>query len=105
MNKGAATILAVGLVIGLAALGSLTGNALLEAKQWERSIVVKGLSEQEYMADQVIWPVQFVEAGNDLTALYASTAQNSELVKQFLVQQGIDEEAISIGLPEITDKL
>ena len=53
MNKGAATILAVGLVIGLAALGSLTGNALLEAKQWERSIVVKGLSEQEYIADHL----------------------------------------------------
>lgn len=105
MNKGAAAILAIGLVAGLSALGSLTGSALLEAKQWERSVVVKGLSEQEYLADQVIWPVQFIEAGNDLTALYASTARNSELVKQFLLQQGIDEASITIGLPEVTDKL
>lgn len=105
MNKGAAAILAIGLVAGLSALGSLTGSALLEAKQWERSVVVKGLSEQEYLADQVIWPVQFIEAGNDLTALYASTARNSELVKQFLLQQGIDKASITIGLPEVTDKL
>ena len=65
MDKGAAGILALGIFFGAAALGGLGGNALIEAKQWERSVVVKGLSEREYVADKVIWPLQFVEAGND----------------------------------------
>ncbi len=105
MDKGAAGILALGIFFGAAALGGLGGNALIEAKQWERSVVVKGLSEREYVADKVIWPLQFVEAGNDLTSLYNTMSANSEKVKAYLILQGIDTTEITIGLPEVTDKL
>ncbi len=105
MQRSSAVILATGIVLGLAVLGWLGGDALIAAKQWERSVLVKGLSEREYVADQVIWPIQFVDADNELTALYRTMASNSEKVKQYLIEQGINEDAISIGLPEVTDKL
>ncbi|MDC8830187.1 SIMPL domain-containing protein [Alteromonas gilva] len=105
MKRSSASILAAGMILGLAILGGLGGNAIIAAKQWERSVLVKGLSEREYVADQVIWPIQFVEADNQLTSLYKTMASNSEKVKQYLIEQGISEDAISIGLPEVTDKL
>ncbi|MDT8311541.1 MAG: hypothetical protein RQ732_08865 [Methylophaga sp.] len=54
-----AWILGISLIIGLSALGFLLGKALLDMKQLERSVTVKGLSEHEYPADIVIWPIQF----------------------------------------------
>lgn len=51
-------ILGVSLIIGLSALGFLLGKAMIDIKQLERSITVKGLSEHEYPADVVICPIQ-----------------------------------------------
>lgn len=105
MDKGAAGILALGIFLGAAVLGTLGGNALIEAKQWERSVVVKGLSEREYPADKVIWPLQFVEADNDLSSLYQSMSGKSAKITAYLASQGLSADEISVGLPEVTDKL
>ncbi|GGF66965.1 SIMPL domain-containing protein [Alteromonas lipolytica] len=105
MDKSAACILALGIFMGAAALGGLGGKALVEAKQWERSVVVKGLSEREFVANQVIWPLQFIEADNDLATLYKTMSVKSEKVKAYLITQGIKAGEITIGLPEVTDKL
>lgn len=53
-------------------LGYLLASAAIEYKQYDRTIKVKGLSEQEYNADIVLWPIQFIAAGNDLESLYIS---------------------------------
>lgn len=105
MDKSAASILALGIFFGAIGLGALGGNALIEAKQWERSVAVKGLSEREYIADQVIWPLQFVEADNNLTSLYQTMSEKSEKVKRYLLSKGLPDSEVSIGLPEVTDKL
>ena len=65
-----ALILAAGLLLGLAGLGSLLGEAAIQFKEYERTVTVKGLSEREVPADVVIWPIVFTEANNDLEALY-----------------------------------
>ena len=71
-NKVSAFIFGTFIFIGLSALGYLLGNAVIEYKQYDRSVTVKGLSEREYDADIVIWPIQFTAAGNDLGILYKS---------------------------------
>ncbi len=71
-GKAGAFISGIFLFIGLSALGYLLGNAAIEYKQYDRSVTVKGLSEREYDADIVIWPIQFTAAGNDLETLYES---------------------------------
>ncbi|MCD4716296.1 MAG: hypothetical protein K8R45_06080, partial [Desulfobacterales bacterium] len=55
-------ILGAFIFIGLASLGYLLGNSAIKFKEYERTVTAKGLSEHEYKADIVIWPIQFNEA-------------------------------------------
>ncbi|MBR9910784.1 MAG: SIMPL domain-containing protein [Gammaproteobacteria bacterium] len=97
-------ILGVCIFLGLASLGFLLGKAAIEFKQYERSVVVKGLSEREYDADIVIWPIQFTAASNELESLYESMEENTSRIKAFLLEGGIAESEISLSSPAITDK-
>lgn len=102
-NTGA-LILGVFICIGLSALGYLLGRAAIEFKQYERSVTVKGLSEREFNADIVIWPIQFTAASNDLETLYNSMDQNTLKIKEFLVKNGVNSQEITFASPAITDK-
>ena len=103
-NKYNSIILGVCLVIGLALLGLLLGNALIKFKHFERTVTVKGLSEREYKADIVIWPIQFTTASNNLEDMYISIDSNSDRIRTFLQKAGIDNEEITISTPAIVDK-
>lgn len=103
-GKASALIFGVFLFMGLAALGILLGDAALDYRAYERSVTVKGLSERDYPADIVIWPVQFTEAGNDLESLYGSIEQGTDRIREFLEQSGIAPEEITVAAPAITDK-
>lgn len=89
---------------GLSSLGYLLGNAAIEFKQFERSVTVKGLSDREYKADVVIWPIEFTVAGNDLEALYDRIENNTGRIKSFLIENGVTEKEITFSSPAITDK-
>ena len=104
-SKASALILGVFIFLGLSALGYLVGNAAIQYKQYERSVTVKGLSEHEYDADIVIWPIQFTAAGNDIESLYGSIDASTNRIKDFLVENGIGPEEVSLAAPAITDKL
>jgi hypothetical protein len=102
-NVGAFTLGAF-IFLGLAALGYLLSNAALEYKQYDRSVTVKGLSEREFNADIVIWPIQFTSAGNDLESLYNSIEESALKIKAFLGKNGVTQNEISLASPAITDK-
>jgi len=97
-------ILGIFLFSGLSSLGYLLANAAIEYKQFERSITVKGLSEHEYTADIVIWPIQFSVADNNLETLYESLDSSSSKIKLFLEKNHINAADISSSSPTITDK-
>lgn len=103
-NKTDALILGIFVFLGLSALGYLLGNAAIEFKQFDRSVTVKGLSEREYTADIVIWPIQFTAAGNDLESLYDSIELNTTKIVNFLNKKGISTDEITTSSPAITDK-
>lgn len=103
-NKTSALILGAFIFLGLSALGYLLGNAAIEFKQFDRSVTVKGLSEREYTADIVIWPIQFTAAGNDLESLYNSIELNTTKIVSFLGKKGINTDEITTSSPAITDK-
>lgn len=90
--------------LGLTALGYLLGNSAIKFKEYERSVTVKGLSEREYPADIVIWPIQFTEASNELQELYGSLEKSTASINKFLISRNIDQSEISISPPSITDK-
>ena len=103
-NSASALILGVSILLGLAALGFIAGNALIDFKEYERNVTAKGLSERELPADIVIWPIVFTETNNDLGALYESIESGKQKIEAFLISKGIDRDEISYSLPAITDK-
>lgn len=103
-NKTVAWILGGSLFLGLTLLGFQLGKALIDFKQLERSVTVKGLSEREEPADIVIWPIQFTEANNDLAELYQAIENNGAKIRQFLLQRDIKDSEITFNAPAITDK-
>lgn len=104
-NNHGALILGVCIAIGLSALGYLLSNALINFKEYERTVTAKGLSEREYQADIVIWPISFTAAGNDLTDLYGTIEQSTDEITRFLTGSGVDNDEITYSAPAITDKL
>jgi hypothetical protein len=65
---------------------------------------VKGLAEQEHIADVVIWPIQFSEAGNTLDGTFTAMDRSAVLVTKFLTDLGIEESEISLSTPLLTDR-
>ena len=103
-NKTSAFILGAFLFLGMVALGFILGNAAIKFKEYERTVTVKGLSEREYEADIVIWPIQFTEATNDLAQLYHSIESSTSKIKMFLEESGLNPDEVSYSTPAITDK-
>jgi hypothetical protein len=98
-------LLGIFIFLGLAVLGYLLANAAIQFKEYERTVRVKGLSEREYDADIVIWPIQFTVAANDLEALYGSVEEGTSKIRAFLEQKGIETRELTFAPPAITDKI
>lgn len=103
-SKAAAFIFGLFVFLGLTLLGYILGSAAIEFKEYERTVTVKGLSEREYEADILIWPIQFTEAGNNLEQLYTSIEVSTSKIQEFLIDSGVKASEISYASPAITDK-
>lgn len=103
-SKANAFIVGLLIALGLCALGYLLGNAAIQVKEYERTVTAKGLSEREYPADIVIWPLQFTAASNNLEDLYNSIDASFIKIKAFLEKNGVNASEISLSAPAITDK-
>jgi len=103
-SRLSAAIIGAGIFLGMSALGYLLGSAAIDFKEYERSVKVKGLSEREYPADIVIWPIQFTVADNDLEGLYNSIESSTDQIVKFLEKQDIGLSEITLSTPAITDK-
>ncbi|MFA0079353.1 SIMPL domain-containing protein [Vibrio artabrorum] len=97
-------ILSLGLLFGLGVIGVSIQQAAVTLKEYERSVTVKGLAEQEFPADTVIWPIQYTVTGNDLPDLLATIETQTKWVEVFLAQQRIPLIDISHSAPIMTDK-
>ena len=84
LTKSTAFIIGLCIAIGLLGLGYMLKSAALDYKQFERSVTVKGLSEREYPADIVIWPIQFAFADNDLPKLYNQVDSSTAKIISFI---------------------
>jgi hypothetical protein len=103
-NKTSAFILGLFIFLGLAVLGYFLATAAIDFKKFDRSVTVKGLSEREFKADIVIWPIEFTLADNDLEKLYRTIDSHTVKIKLFLEVNNIRSDEISFSSPSITDK-
>ena len=97
-------LLALALLLSSIIASSILGGSLIKYKQLDRSVIVKGLSEREYPADIVLWPIGFSETANNLTTLYNTLDSKKTTITNFLLQRGLSPDDISISPPQITDK-
>src|SRR5690625_2583884 len=104
-TRTGALILALGLVLGLSALGYLLGNAALSVRSMERTVTVKGLSEREVEADIATWPLAFQVASNNLDEIYQTIESRSGVIRDFLIDYGIADEDIILSPPDVTDEI
>lgn len=93
------------LFAGLLGAAYLLANSIVDIKQMERTVEVKGLSEREVPADIAIWPISFNMADNDLVNLYQTIEQQNAKVVDFLKARGFTESEITISTPAVVDKL
>ncbi len=103
-NSKGLIVLGISILLGLVILGTILGKSAITFKEYERTVTVKGLAEQEHVANIVIWPIQFSEASNSLTELYSNLEKSEEKVKAFLKKYGIDDSEIIVSTPFVTDK-
>ncbi|MBU0991611.1 MAG: SIMPL domain-containing protein [Proteobacteria bacterium] len=91
--------------LGLGLLGFFIGSSAIKFKEFERTVTVKGLSEKEYPADIVLWPIQFSAGNNDLPKLYETIEADADKIIAFLKANGFEEAEMNASPPGIIDKL
>ncbi len=91
------------IALGIMVLGFSIKAGIDNVVNKDRKVTVKGLAEKEVEADKVTWPIQTKQLGNDLPQLYSSINETTLKVKNFLIQNGIKEEEISINAPVVKD--
>lgn len=94
-----ALIISVGIIL----LGVMIKNGIDNFVDKERVVSVKGLAEMEVPANKVIWPLMYKDIGNDPALLYTNMVQKNNVIVQFLKNNGITDNEISIAPPEVID--
>ena len=95
----AAAIIAVGIIC----LGWFMKAGIDNFANKDRQVTVKGLAEREVPADKVTWSIGTKVTGNDLPVLYESINIQTDKIKRFLKQNGLEEKEITINPPSISD--
>ena len=92
-------LLALGLIIG----GWILGAEIKATRLSDRYVAVKGLVERTVKSDLAIWILNYKEAGDDLSSVYAKTEADKSTILQFLDQQGIHSSEIELGVVRVVD--
>jgi hypothetical protein len=92
------------IAIGLIITGFIITNSMINIKEMERTVTVKGLSEREVKSDIAIFPLSFKEASNNLDFLFSQIRNQNEKLVNFLIKKGFTPDEITVSLPHITDK-
>lgn len=103
MENNKTLLAAVIVALGVAGAGAFIGHGMQKLNAGNRAVTVKGLSEKEVAADLVIWPITYVEAGNQLPEIYARIERNNKLVQDLLLSSGLKTADIALAPPKIND--
>ena len=95
----AAALIAVGIIC----LGWFIKAGIDDFANKDRKVTVKGLAEREVPADKVTWSIGTKVTGNDLPMLYEGINLQTDKIKKFLKQNGLDEKEITVNPPTISD--
>lgn len=94
---------AIVVALGLLGSGWFIGRGF-EAGRHDRYVTVKGLAERDVKADLALWPLRFVEAGNDLGKVQEAIQRDEKTVVDFLNRHGIEASDIAWRTLDVTDR-
>ena len=98
-------ILSLSLLVGLYLAGQQVGQGTARFRADNRSLIVKGLAEQEVKADLATWNIAFRRAGNDYAQLQSEIKADKEAVQAFLTKQGFTPAEVQQQPTRTVDKL
>ena len=101
--KNVKIIAAALIAIGLFAAGLALRSGIVRFKSMERVVTVKGLAEKEVPADKVVCRISYSQSGNEMLELYSNIEHNNNVIKQYLIDNGLEESEIFISSPSLTD--
>ncbi len=103
---GLMAILSVAILAGgIAFAGLKIQGGLVAFNSQDRVVTVKGLAQQDVVADLALWPISYTETGNDLAALQATMDEKGQAVINFLKRHGITENEIELQQVNVQDLL
>ena len=91
------------IAVGILCLGWFIKAGIDNFANKDRKVTVKGLAEREVPADKVTWSIGTKVTGNDLPLLYENINIQTDKIKRFLRQNGLDEKEITVNPPTISD--
>jgi hypothetical protein len=94
-----AAIICVGIIV----MGYLLKCGMDNFTNKDRFVSVKGLAEQEVLADKVVWPLAYKDIGNDLVTLYTNINNKNKTIVGFLKSKGVNDSEISVTPPQLVD--
>lgn len=97
--------LGIFIFLGLLSLGYFLLESVNVYKKYDRTVSVKGLSQKDYKADIILWPIKFTTPDKDLYNLNKKIEDYTSLIIDFLNKNGIKTDEINILAPAIRDKL
>lgn len=104
MKKENRIIEAAIIALGIVVLGYCLKAGIDNFVNKDRQVTVKGLSENEVPANVVTWPLSFSQLGNDLPLLYQSVNRTRDVILNFIKQNGISEDEITVNSPTVYDR-
>ncbi len=102
MKKGF-RIEAIIIAFGMLLLGLSLESGLRYFTHGQRLVTVKGLAEMQVDANEVTWPLLYVELSNNLAEAYTDIDTTNNIIIEFLKANGIKEEDISVSAAGVTD--
>ncbi len=101
---GFSIIAAALIALSLAFMAISIKAGLLQFRDADRVVSVKGLAERIVEADLALWPINFSVVGNSLDQLQTDIEAQQSLIRSFLLLKGFVEEDIQLSMPKITDQ-
>lgn len=102
-NRGGLALLGLLLALGFVFGGWVLGTQIKATRLGDRFVTVRGLAERTVKSDLAIWPIEYKEAGDNLSSLYSKTEADRKVILQFLDQQGIKSSEIELGIVHVVD--
>jgi len=96
-----ALIISMGLVLAFA----LLGNSIIEFRNFNRYVEVKGLDEKIVKADKAVWNIDFSASDKDLKQAYNQIDASQKKIVEFLKIQGFPAEGLQVQSISIQEDL